>query len=96
MSEGFPNRRPQRAAFTVRRFKALVAHRYVDGIAELGSPRCDGRRRQRGYFDRIVRDEIAAAAIQRYVVANPAAGLRGDSQRRRSVAAYCPMALSRG
>jgi len=46
--EGFPNRRPQRAASTslgaiVRRFKTIVAHRYAVGIAELGWPRYDGR-----------------------------------------------------
>ncbi len=82
---GISNRRPQRAASTdlsvvVRRFKTFVAHRYAVGVAELGWPRYHGHVWQRGYFDRIVRDEVAAMAIRQYVLANPSG--RADAIRR--------------
>ncbi len=73
---GISNRRPEGAASTdlgevVRRFKTFVAHRYAIGVAEWGWPRYHGHVWQRGYFDRIVRDEGAAVAIRHYVLANP-------------------------
>ena len=73
---GISNRPPQRAASTdlsvvVRRFKTFVAYWYAVGVAESGWPRYHGHVWQRRYFDRIVRDGGAAAAIRHYVLANP-------------------------
>jgi len=56
----------------VQQFKAITTHRYADGVAKRGWPRFDGRLWQRGYYERVVRDDQALDRIRRYVAANPA------------------------
>ncbi len=62
----------------VRRFKTFVAHRHAIGVAELDWPRHDLHHWQRGYFDRILRDEGAAVAIRQSVLANRSGACRRD------------------
>jgi len=70
--------RPQGAAPTaislpdvVQRFKTLTTRRYADSVKRLGWPAFRGRLWQRGYYERIIRDDVELNRIRRYVAENP-------------------------
>jgi putative transposase len=56
----------------VERFNSLTTKRYGEGVMEQGWPPYDGRLWQRGYYDRIVRNEYDLNKFRRYIGANPA------------------------
>ena len=55
----------------VQRFKALTTRRYIDGVRNNNWPKFHGRLWQRGYFERIVRDEFELARVRKYIENNP-------------------------
>ena len=70
--------RPQGAAPTfglpgiIQRFKSLTTTRYRHGVKQSNWPPFSGRLWQRGYHDRIIRNESELNKIGQYIVDNPA------------------------
>lgn len=70
--------RPRGAAPTVSlpgiidRFKSLTTRRYSDGVNHLGWQPFAGRLWQRGYYERIIRNERELYAVREYILSNPA------------------------
>jgi putative transposase len=55
----------------VRTFKSRTTWLYSHGVKEQGWPRYHGVLWQRGYFDRVVRDEVELQRFREYIVTNP-------------------------
>ncbi|HLJ66891.1 MAG TPA: transposase [Chloroflexota bacterium] len=53
------------------RFKSYTAHLYGTGVAARGWPPYPGRLWQRGFHDRIIRNERELEAIREYILYNP-------------------------
>ena len=56
----------------MQRFKTMAMKRYADGLTRLGWPPFHGRLWQRGYYERVIRDDDELNRIRRYIVENPA------------------------
>jgi REP element-mobilizing transposase RayT len=56
----------------MQRFKTMAMKRYADGVTRLGWPPFRGRLWQRGYYERVIRDDDELNRIRRYIVENPA------------------------
>ena len=56
----------------VQRFKALTTRRYIEGVKACSWPRFTGRLWQRGYDDRILRNDASLERVRNYIAANPA------------------------
>jgi len=56
----------------VRWFKSETMRAYSDGVRRLGWPRFEGRLWQRGFYDRILRDEDELFHARTYIHRNPA------------------------
>jgi REP element-mobilizing transposase RayT len=56
----------------IRRFKALTTRLYCDGVRRHGWRRFDGRLWQRGFYDRVIRNDRELNAIREYIDQNPA------------------------
>jgi len=56
----------------VERFKSLTTKRYGEGVRAEGWTPYDGHLWQRGYYDRVVRNERELDRFRRYIDANPA------------------------
>jgi REP element-mobilizing transposase RayT len=56
----------------VQRFKTITTCRYAIGIRGLRWPSFRGRLWQRGYYERVIRDENEVHRIRRYIQENPA------------------------
>ena len=56
----------------VERFKSLTTKRYGDGVRTQGWPPYDGHLWQRGFYDRIVRNQYDLGKFRRHIDANPA------------------------
>jgi REP element-mobilizing transposase RayT len=67
---------PNAAAVSISRivqwFKIMTTTGYIRQVKHAGWPPFDRRVWQRGYYERIVRDERELAAVRRYIAANPA------------------------
>mgnify|MGYP002626403591 CR=1 FL=1 len=57
----------------MHRFKSLTTRRYFDGVKADGWARVRGRRWQRAYHERGIRDERQLAAYREYIRNNPLA-----------------------
>jgi len=55
----------------VRWFKSNTTARYSRGVKTLGWPRFAGQLWQRGYYDEILRNDVAVASRVSYMEANP-------------------------
>ena len=55
----------------VARFKTMTTKRHCDGVRTLGWPPFRGRLWQRGYYERILRDEAELNHIRQYIAENP-------------------------
>ena len=73
-------------------FKSLTTVAYIRGVAEQRWPAFDRRLWQRGYWERIVRSEIALVRLRRYIEENPRRAERGDHEGRPSVGKGRPSA----
>jgi REP element-mobilizing transposase RayT len=52
-------------------FKTMSTNAYIHGVYERGWPEFEGHLWQRGYYDRIIRNEKELAAIREYIQSNP-------------------------
>lgn len=55
----------------LQRFKRFTTHEYIRGVHELGWPPFEGKLWQRGYYERIVRNEREFFAYWEYIANNP-------------------------
>jgi REP element-mobilizing transposase RayT len=62
----------------VQWFKIMTTTDYIRQVKHAGWPPFERRIWQRGYYERIIRDERALEAVRRYIAANPA---RWETQR---------------
>ncbi len=56
----------------VERYKSLTTKRYGDGVRAFGWPPYPGKLWQRGYYERVARNEAELDKFRRYIEANPA------------------------
>ena len=55
----------------VHRFKTMTTKRYIDGVKQNGWPTFPGKLWQRGFYERIIRNENELNRIREYIVNNP-------------------------
>ncbi len=55
----------------IGRFKTVTTYLYGEGVRLRGWPRYDGRLWQRGFWDRVIRDERELEAVRNYIASNP-------------------------
>jgi putative transposase len=55
----------------VQRFKTLTTNRYIKGVRELGWPPFEKHFWQRGYYERVLRNEMELETRRKYIVENP-------------------------
>jgi REP element-mobilizing transposase RayT len=56
----------------VGRFKSATTNRYIQGVYEHEWTPFHKRLWQRGYYERIIRDEVELCSVRRYILENPA------------------------
>ena len=56
----------------VQWFKTMTTNEYIQNVKERGWPRFKGRLWQRGYYERVIRDERELRQAREYIVGNPA------------------------
>jgi REP element-mobilizing transposase RayT len=56
----------------MERFKSLTTHRYGDGVRSNGWQTYPGKLWQRGYYERVVRNEAELAKFRNYIETNAA------------------------